>query len=294
MGVSLFTWRGKPRIPAKPPMKIALSILALLSGGVAMSYGGAVSASDDFVYDGVAQPSRVIHLGAATDGLVSKVFVDRGDPVHAGQVVAQLDAAVPRANAELARARANGTATKDVIEAKIADLQRRLKQYEALLADGFRTSEEVDTLRTELSIEELNLVIEAERTALNVLEVARAEAIVAQGTLESPISGVVLERFLSPGEFFSKSGQSEVLTLAQLDPLFVELHVPVDLFDEVVVGTSATVQLDAPGNPRQTAEVIVKDRTVDTASRTFRVRLSISNPDNRLPSGLRCRVRFSD
>ena len=275
-------------------MKVALSILALFTCGFAMSLGGAVSASDDFVYDGVAQPSRVIHIGAAADGLVSSVLVERGDMVHAGQVVAQLDVAVPKANANLARARANGEASRRVIEARVADIRRRLAQYESLLEEGFRTPDEVDQLRTELSIEELNLAREHEATALQVLELARAEALVKQGTVESPINGVVLERFLSPGEFFSKSGKGAVMTLAQLDPLFVELHVPVDLFDVIGVGTTATVQLDVPGKPRRSASVTVKERMVDTASRTFRVRLSISNPDNRLPAGMRCRVRFTN
>ena len=286
------TWKGISRNPATLPMKIALSILALITGFAAITQGGAVSASDDFVYDGVALPSRVISLGAASDGLISHVLVDRGDRVQTGQVLAQLDVSVPRANAALAKARAEGTAERRVIEAKLADIRRRLVQYEALLKDGFRTSEEVDLLKTELSIEELNLASAAEKTAINVLEVARAEALVNQGTMESPFDGVVFERFLSPGEFYSKSGQQPVLTLAQLDPLYVEVHVPVDLFETITVGAPATVLLDASGDPTRTGLVQVKDSAVDTASRTFRVRLAIPNPDYRLPSGLRCRIRF--
>ncbi len=285
-------WKGIPRNQALLNMKVALSILALVTGAVAMNPGGAVSASDDFVYDGVALPSRVIALGGASDGLLAHVHVDRGDSIHGGQVLAQLDVAVPRANAELARARAEGTAARRVIEAKLVDIRRRLEQYESLMKDGYRTAEEVDLLRTELSIEELNLASEAEKTAINVLEVARAQALVDQGTMESPIDGVVLERFLSPGEFYSKSSQEPVMTLAQLDPLFVELHVPVDLFEEIQVGTQATVQLDAPGDPKALGKVQVKDSSVDTASRTFRVRVEIPNPEYRLPSGLRCRIRF--
>ncbi|MDF1837927.1 MAG: efflux RND transporter periplasmic adaptor subunit [Planctomycetota bacterium] len=273
-------------------MKVALSILALLAGAAVLSQGGAVSASDDFAYDGVAQPSRVIHLGAASEGLIALVNVDRGDRVQVGQVLAQLDVAVPQANADLARARAQGSAARRVIEAKIADSRRRLAQYQALMKDGFRTSEEVDLLQTELSIEELNLASEEEAAEIQRLEVVRAEALVQQGTMESPINGVVFERFLSPGEYYSKSGSEPVLTLAQLDPLHVEVHVPVDLFGDIAVGGTAMVQLDAPGNPTTTGRVQVKDSVVDAASRTFRVRLEIPNPENQLPSGLRCRIRF--
>jgi membrane fusion protein (multidrug efflux system) len=40
------------------------------------------------------------------------------------------------------------------------------------------------------------------------------------------------------------------------------------------------------------ANVVIVDRVVDAASGTFGVRLTLSNPSNRLPAGLKCRVRF--
>ncbi len=121
-------------------MKIALTLLALLIGGIALPLGGAATPSDDFAYDGVAQPSRLIQLGAATEGLLAEVLVSRGDTVQAGQVVARLDVAVDEANARLARARAESSSAREVVEARLADVQRRLKFQESLLVDGFITS----------------------------------------------------------------------------------------------------------------------------------------------------------
>jgi RND family efflux transporter MFP subunit len=280
-------------------MKTVLTTLALLACGAAVSFGVESSTAkpsdlDEFTYDGVAQPSRVIHLGAAIDGLLGDVTVDRGDSVKAGQVVALLDASVDEAEAQLAAARAQRDSSRKVALAKIADAERRLNNQEALLIDGFITPEEVDETRTELRIEQLNLAQEDQTTAIRLLEQRRAEATLAQASLTSPIDGIVTERFLSPGEILSRSGQSEVLTIAQLDPLHVELHVPIDLLESISVGQTARVRLDAPGSPERSAEVLIKDRLIDTASRTFRVRLELANPDYELPAGLRCRVSFDE
>ena len=275
-------------------MKLALPCTALLLAGAALPVSEAVLASDDFTYDAVAQPSRVLHLGAATDGLLTEVSVDRGDLVSAGDVVARLDTRVDEAEARLAHARAANVASRDSVLARIDDVKRRLADQEALLLDGFITPEEVDATRTELRLEQLNLAQDAEDRAMERLRAQRADAVLEQGLVICPIDGVVTERLLSPGELLSRAGQPEVLTVAQLDPLFVEVHVPVELYEQLEPGDVASVQLDAPGRPIREATLRVKDRDVDTASRTFRVRLELANPDHELPSGLRCRVRFEN
>lgn len=274
-------------------MRLALPSLALLAGA-ALPLREAVPARDDLTLDAIVQPSRVLHLGAATDGLLAQVLVERGDPVSAGQVLARLDIEVDRAEARLARARAEAEADRDAVLARMADVRRRLDYQESLLEDGFITPEEVDATRTELRLEELNLAKQDEDRAIERLRSERAEAVVAQGLVTSPVSGVVTERYLSAGELLSRSGQSEVLTVAQLDPLFVEVHVPLELYEELTPGDRARVELDIAGHPIGEASLKVKDPVVDTASRTFRVRLELPNPENRLPAGLRCRVRFGD
>ena len=40
--------------------------------------------------------------------------------------------------------------------------------------------------------------------------------------------------------------------------------------------------------------MIVVDKVVDAASGTFGIRLEVPNPGNRIPSGLKCRVRLGD
>jgi membrane fusion protein, multidrug efflux system len=121
------------------------------------------------------------------------------------------------------------------------------------------------------------------------LELHRAAAELAQRTIQSPISGVVVQRLLYPGEF---AKQSPILKLAQIDPLRVEVFAPVMMLGKIQPGMRGQVTPEAPVTGVHAARVTVVDRVVDAASGTFGVRLELPNPDHRLPAGLKCKVRF--
>ena len=120
------------------------------------------------------------------------------------------------------------------------------------------------------------------------LELRKATAEVARRTIVSPITGVVLERSLSTGEF---AKQDPIVKLAQLDPLRVEVFVPVSLLNKMHVGMEAQVFPEAPVGGTYAAKVTVVDKVLDAASGTFGVRLELPNPDYKLPAGLRCKIR---
>ncbi len=119
----------------------------------------------------------------------------------------------------------------------------------------------------------------------------RAQALLNQHTVTSPIDGIVVERFRSQGEFAS---DGPIVQLAQLDPLNVEVLLPASRFGLIKPGMQATVMPEAPLEGSYTAEVKIVDRVVDASSGMFGVRLELPNPDNKLPGGLRCTVSFAD
>lgn len=121
------------------------------------------------------------------------------------------------------------------------------------------------------------------------LELNRTTAEVALRTIRSPINGVVVERYMHPGEF---PKQERVLKLAQIDPLRVEVYAPVSMLHTVTVGMQAVVRPEDPVKGEYKAKVTVVDKVVDAASGTFGVRLELPNSDMKLPAGLKCTVRF--
>lgn len=122
------------------------------------------------------------------------------------------------------------------------------------------------------------------------LELNRTTAEVAVRTLKSPINGVVVERYMHPGEF---PKQERVLKLAQIDPLRVEVYAPVALLGKIAVGMTGLVKPEEPMRGEVQGKVTVVDKVVDAASGTFGVRMEVPNPDMKLPAGLKCTVRFS-
>jgi len=274
-----------------PALNMKLTFLALaLVATPLLSATRDADADRVRVLDGVVQPYRVVRVGAASDGLLSNVLVDRGDRVQRGQLLAELDQGVERVTAQLARARTELVgAIESARERKnLADL--RLEKREKLVAEGLVTEDEVEEVRSEARLAELGLLQALESVQLAELEHRRSTAVLEQGSIESPIDGVIVERLLSPGELLSRSGSPEVVTVAQLDPLLVELHVPLQLFGTLAVGDETTVRFRGVDLGERKASVTVVDQLVDTASSTYRVRLELPNPDHRIPAGLRCEV----
>lgn len=208
------------------------------------------------------EPSKTSDLGSPVRGVLSEVNVKRGDLVRFDQAVAQIDARAEHAAVKSARAR-------------LEYARRRVERNEELYKDDLISIQERDEIVTERELAEL--------------ELKERETLLEMRTIRSPLDGVVVERVRSPGEFVE---ETEILKLASINPLNVEVVVPMALFGQVNKGMPATVTLVGPVEGTHDAKVVVVDRVIDAASGTFRVRLQIPNRSNRIPSGLRCQVEF--
>ena len=240
--------------------------------------------------DCLIEPKMLVSVNSEAEGVVKKVFVDRGDVVRQGQVVAKLESILQEAAVKVAQARAQTEATIKANRARVAFGGRKLKRTQELAKDGISPLSELDEAETEKLLAELSLLEALENQRIAKYELQRAGAQLKLRTLRSPISGVVVERILSPGDL---AGPEPVLKIAQIDPLRVEVFAPVSLLGKISVGMKAEVVPEAPVNSVHSARVTVVDRVVDAASGTFGVRLEFPNPGYRLPAGLKCKVRFS-
>jgi multidrug efflux pump subunit AcrA (membrane-fusion protein) len=122
------------------------------------------------------------------------------------------------------------------------------------------------------------------------LDVVRASEVLNLRSILSPIDGVVAERNLVGGEYAYE--QAPIMTIAQIDPLNVEVFVPIALYGTVRVGMEATIFGKAPVGGEYKATIEVIDPLIDARSDTFGVRLVLPNPKHEIPAGLRCKVEF--
>ena len=277
------------------PLYPAMLFATLCMGGpLTESTGASPEIVGRLEFAAVVRPYQILNLGAARDGLIQSINFELGDHVHAGDIVATLDNRSAQAQADLTGARAARDTPERMVKVRLEDVQRRLDAQKALFQDGLVTAETLGTLETEVGLEQLAAEQQAEEKWIAQLEHKRALATLAEATIASPIDGIVTESALSQGEFYSRSGQAAVLTIVDLDPLVIEVNIPVELFESITVGHQAMVQLDVYGNPGRQALVVTKDRILDMASRTFKVRLHMGNPDYKFPAGLRCNVQFAE
>ncbi len=213
-------------------------------------------------FECLLEPHMEVSLGTPVPGVLSEVLVDRGEVIRKNQLLAKLDSRAQQAAVELGRAR-------------VEFAKRRIARNAELVKDGLVSQQTSDELETELLLAELELKERRVQVALR--------------DIVSPIAGVVVERVRSPGDFVQ---ETEILRLAQIDPLNVEVIVPVATFGSIQTGTKATVKPRAPVGGVYDAKVTVIDKVIDAASNTFRVRLEIPNGDLTIPAGLRCTIEL--
>jgi RND family efflux transporter MFP subunit len=224
-------------------------------------------------------------------GVVKEVLVDRGDIVEAGQIVVQLDAGVEQAALNYARARAAADAQLQAEQVSADFAKRRKERLESLFRQQALATDQMDEVATDARLKQLELKQAAEARRLAELDMRQAEEVTKRHTIRSPVRGVVVQRYLSPGESVENKA---IMRIAEIDPLRAEVIIPVAYFGLIKPGRPAIVVPEVPRNQAYPAVVTVVDRVADAASGTFRARLELPNPDYGLPSGLRCSVQFQD
>jgi RND family efflux transporter MFP subunit len=253
----------------------------------------AASAQDHDIgsgFDCLIQPTQVLKLGTPIPGLLNEVLVDRGAHVKKGDVIARLESTVETASVALAKARAENQSSVEAARARLefqarkADRMVRLRKTDNVAVS---TADEAETAarvaESELREAQVNL-------DLAKLEQARAEEVLRQRTIRSPIDGVVVERKLGPGEY--AFDQAHLVTVSQIDPLRVEVFLPLSQFGRIRPGMTAEVEPEDPVGGKYTATVTVVDHVFDPGSGTIGVRLELPNPGDALPAGLKCQVHF--
>jgi len=241
--------------------------------------------------EGLIEPYMVANIGSGVRGIIETVDVDRGEFVKKGQVVATLQSGIERATRKLAQARAEKETSIKSKEAQLALVTRKEEQIEKLFKEKVVPFGQMDEAKTSEILAELELQAASENKRIAELELQQATEVLKRLTIRSPINGVVVERFLSPGEFVE---DKPILKIAQINPLNVEAIVPVELFGSIKVGMKAEVKPENPIGGDYMAEVKIVDNVIDAASGTFGVRLELPNKDYRLPAGIKCKIIFPD
>ncbi len=233
------------------------------------------------------EPDRIADVGSQVVGLVERIDVERGQMVAKNQLLLQMRSEVERANASVAATRSKVDSDVLAAQASLRLAQQKMTRAEALVKQNFVSNQAVEQAGGELELAQQKLNQVRAQKQIWVDERRVAEAQLGLRSVRSPFAGVIVDRFVNMGE---RVEDKPLLRVAVIDPLRVELMVPTSQFGSLSPGDKVTIRPELPGVDSVIATVSFVDRVLDAASNSFRVRLTLPNPGNKLPAGLRCKA----
>jgi RND family efflux transporter MFP subunit len=240
----------------------------------------------------VIEPNQAVEIRSSVEGVIDKVFVKRGDRVAAGQILAQLESNAEISAVEMALHRSKMEGRIASAKSRLEYADKKLERTASLQKEHYSTPQLRDEAEAEKHIAEADLKDALENQQAARLEHKHATDLLGRRYLRSPFNGVVVDRLLNPGDLAeSGTGRKPILKLAQVEPLRVEVVLPLPAWGKLPVGTKGNVMPEGLGG-RYPAVVTVSDSVFDSASGTFGVRLELTNPKGMLPAGIRCKVEF--
>ncbi|MEP6563539.1 MAG: efflux RND transporter periplasmic adaptor subunit [Mesorhizobium sp.] len=257
---------------------------------VVLCLAASAACAEEMMFDCLAEPTQRVQVGSPVTGLLASVDVGRGARVMPGDVVARLESTVEEANVSLAKAQAEADEAMQAQQTRLTLAEADLARSKKLVNSGSVATSKVEELQATVEIAKRDLDTEKRKMLLAKTELQRQQALLDRQSIRSPIKGFVAEQSLRAGEFVRQD--SPIMTIVQIDPLYIEAYVPVTLWGKITVSSHGTIVLDQPDRKRRDASVTVVDKVFDAASGTFGVRLELANPDDGIPAGQRCQVYF--
>jgi membrane fusion protein, multidrug efflux system len=118
----------------------------------------------------------------------------------------------------------------------------------------------------------------------NQAQVAQQEALVGYKSITAPFSGRLGIRQVDLGQYIAPG--TPIVTLQQLDPIFVDFYLPQQSLAEIKVGQAVTAKVDTWPDLEFAGKILAINPIVDTASRNVQVRATFGNPDEKLLPGM--------
>lgn len=205
------------------------------------------------VFTGNVEGYAVNNITPQQPRRITRLLVDVGDRVVAGQKVAELD------NAAL-----------DQIKAQYENNKANFERSDELYKFGGESKANWQAMKTAYEV--------SKSTYENMLE---------NTTLVSPISGVVTARNYDNGDM---CGGLPIFVVQRINPVKITINVSESLYTYIKKGMEVAVEFDALPEQKFTAKVSRITPSIDAATRTFPIELVLANAKELIKPGMYARV----
>ena len=198
------------------------------------------------------------NIAPTAPGRISKIFVEVGDQVRKGQKLVQMDAA-----------------SLTQLKLQLDNQETEFKRVDELYKVGGASKAEWDAAKTNLDVRRSSYE--------NLLENTQ---------LVSPLNGVVTARNFDNGDLYT-STQTPVLVVEQIAPVKLMVNVSEPNFPKVTKGMAVKVKLDVYEGEEFEGKVSLVYPTIDAATHTFPVEITLANANQRVRPGMFARVTMN-
>ena len=203
------------------------------------------------------------NVATKASGVVTKIFVEEGDRVRAGQALAKLDG--ERLALELART-----------EVSLNKLKREHDRNEELYKKQLISVEEYERIKSDY---------ETQQAAYNL-----AKLELDYTTVRAPISGIVSQRYIKVGNTLQMNEQT--FMISDFDPLLAVMYAPEKELGKLKVGQDAQLTVDALAGTNFAGTIKRISPIVDATTGTFKVTIEVQDKSRVLKPGMFGRVQI--
>jgi RND family efflux transporter MFP subunit len=233
---------------------------------------------------------------ARVNGYVGKWFVDIGDHVHKGQVMALIE--TPDLDAQLAGARAQLQAAQAQVLVRRAQAEFSKSTYERWRDSpkGVVSDQEREEKHSDYDSGEANLKSAEADVTLDGARVNQYVALSEFKQVTAPYDGVVSQRDIDIGNLVtagSTSSTTPLYVMTQNDPMRVFVDVPQSAAADLMQG-QIPVEVQVPGSEGRSypGSVTRTSQSINQQARTLRVEVDIPNGQQSLVPGMYVKVGF--
>ena len=206
---------------------------------------------------GSITPTRGVVVSAEVPGIVREIYFDSGQHVDEGELLVELDVDVDRAELQALQA-----------DRRLAEITRN--RVSQIVSDNLGPRSELDEAQAKL-----------DRTEA---EIAAKQAMIQKKSIRTPFAGELGIRIINPGQYLAPG--DEIVQLVGLDPIYAEYALPERYLAELHVGQKVTVRVQAYPETVFEGSIYAISPSIQTASRSVRIRALLENSDRRLRPGM--------
>jgi HlyD family secretion protein len=273
---------------------------------------------------GKVQPKTQVNISANTTGRVTRLAVDEGQRVKAGQFLLEIDprsleGQLQRGEASVAAAQSSLQGAHTQVEQAKTTLElarQTLKRQQELWKDGLTTKQELERAENDVALREADLKAREQDIKTREQQIKQEQAGLAttqynlnQVILSSPIDGLVTRRNIEQGETAvmgtMNNAGTVLLTIADMSILDAEVEVDETDIPMVALGQQAKITIDAVpdrsfkghvteiGNsPIQTTSG-TQSNTGQRQATTFKVKVTLDEPVPDVRPGFTCTAEIT-